>query len=365
VFQFFVSTVLIVATIVVYRQLHYMQNKKLGYDKNQVVYLPDAYLLGKSQDAFRNQLLRDNRVIAVSIARQVPGSSSMDGTEIYPKNMQNPATIHANIYHVDYDFLKTLGIPMATGRFLSREYRTDSGAVVINEAAVNALGWAGTDPLGKQIVRSGQKIFTVVGVVKDFHYTSVKQKIAPLIMLLGNNYGGIALKIKTTDLKPFLADLKHNWDAYAPDGPFSYQFMDDQFASLYAAEQTTGRIFTAFTSVAILIACLGLFGLAAFVTEQRTREIGIRKVLGAPVNTLLLLVSREFLKLVLIAFLIATPVAAWAMHYWLTDFAYRVSLSPWMFLAAGAAAIGVAVLTVSFQAIRAAVANPIHSLKAE
>ncbi len=368
VFQFFVSTALIIATIIVYKQLHFMQDKKLGYDKNQVLYLQDTYLIGNNQNAFKQQLLKDNRVVNASLGRYVPGGASIDGTEIYPKNTstgQNGKEIHANIYHIDYDYVPTLGIKVVTGRNFSREFPSDSFAVVINEAAVNDLGWNGTNPIGKTIVRSGQHEFKVVGVVADFHYASVKQKIAPLMLLLGNNGGGIIVKVKTADIQELLADVKKQWDALKPAGPFSYYFLDDKFASLYAAEQRTGQIFTAFAVIAIVIASLGLFGLAAFITEQRTKEIGIRKVLGASMQQVLILVSKEFLYLVGIAFIISVPVTWWAMSKWLQDFAYRVNISWWVFALAGFTAIFIALLTVSFQALKAAVANPVKSLRSE
>lgn len=366
VFQFFVSTALIIATIIVYQQLNYMQNKKLGYDKEQVLFLPDGRLMGNNQDAFRQQVLQDGRVVAASISRYVPGSDMMDGTQVHPVNENgNGAEIHMNIYHVDYDYLKTLGMQMKQGRFFSKAFSTDSQAVVINEAAVHELGWNKTDPVGRTIVRSGQKASKVVGVIKDFNYTSAKQRIAPLMMMLGNNYGGLIIKIKTNDIPGFLNDLKTKWNAFNPQGPLSYTFLDDNFAALYASELRTQQIFSAFAVIAIIIAGLGLFGLSAFVIEQRTKEIGIRKVLGASVQNILLLVSREFLSLVVIAFFIAVPVAYWAMHQWLQGYAYRIDIGAGIFIIAGFSTVLIAVITISFQSIKAAIANPVKSLRTE
>ncbi|HXR84409.1 MAG TPA: ABC transporter permease [Hanamia sp.] len=368
VFQFFVSTALIIATIIVYQQLHYMQNKKLGYDKNQVLYLPDARLLGKNQDAFEQEILKDSRVVSASISRYVPGGKMLDGTQIYPKNEtanENSAEIHSNIYHIDYDYVRTLGIHMIKGRNFSKDFPTDSSAVIINEAAVRQLGWSGTNPIGKTIVRSGQQQMKVVGVFADFNYASAKQEIAPMMMMLGGNYGGLIIKIKTTDVKGFLADLNKQWRAFNPAGPLEYNFLDEQFAKLYASEQHTQKIFTAFAVLAIIIASLGLFGLSAFVIEQRTKEIGIRKVLGASVQNVLLLVSKEFLVLVGIAFLISVPVTWFAMHKWLQDFAYRIHISIWIFGLTGIAVLLIALITISFQAIKAAIANPVKSLRSE
>jgi putative ABC transport system permease protein len=343
-----------------------MQNKKLGYDKDHVLYLPDAYLLGSKQDAFKEDLIRDGRVISASIARSVPGSVNIDGTEIFPKNENgNGAEIHSNIYHIDYDFLHTLNIPVAQGRNFSKEFPTDSSAVLINEAAVRQLGWSRLNPLGRSIVRSGQNEYKVVGVVADFHYASLKQKIAPLMMLLGKNYGGLIIKLKTGDIKLYIDDLKRKWNSFHPDGAFTYQFLDENFASLYAAEQSTGQIFTSFTIVAILIASLGLFGLAAFVTEQRTKEIGIRKVLGASVRQLLILVTKDFLYLVGAAFILSIPLSWWVMNDWLQYFAYRIKINMWVFPIAGMSAVLIALLTISFRAIKASMANPVTSLKTE
>ncbi|HEY4289484.1 MAG TPA: ABC transporter permease [Puia sp.] len=392
VFQFFVSIGLIVATLVVYRQLHFMQDRRLGYDKDQVVYLQDTRLLGQNQEAFRSQLLQDRRVVDATISWCVPGSGNMNGTEIYPKKDAlggagstsgtdghdgaggsgnaggadaNGKEIHSNIYNVDYDYVPTLGLKIVQGRNFTRGFPTDSTGVIINQAAVSDLGWDHTNPIGRTIVRSGRKEYKVIGVVADFHYLSVKEKIAPLMLLMGNNYGGMLVKVNTADIRGFIEDVKKKWEAFSPAGPFGYYFLDEKFEKLYTTERRTGRLFTAFTLIAILIAGLGLFGLAAYIVEQRTREIGIRKVLGASVSSLLLLVSREFLLLVGLAFLIAVPVTWWGMHQWLQDFAYRAPISWWIFPVAGAAALAIAIATISFQAVKAAISNPMKSLRTE
>jgi putative ABC transport system permease protein len=366
VFQFFVSTALIIATIIIFQQLHYMQNKKLGYDKDQVLFLPDARLLEKNQTAFEQQLLQNSRVVSASISRSVPGGDIMDGTEIYPKNeTSNGTEIHANISHVDYDYVRTLGIHVIQGRNFSKDFPTDSSAVVINEAAVKKLGWSNDNAIGKTIVRSGQQEFKVIGVVADFNYASVKQEVAPMLMMLGNNFGGLVVKIKTTDIKGFLGDLKEQWAAFNPPGPLEYNFLDEKFAALYASEQRTKQIFSAFAVLAIIIAGLGLFGLSASVIEQRTKEIGVRKVLGASVQQVLLLVSKDFLLLVGIAFILSIPVTWWAMNAWLKDFAYRINIGAVVFIMAGVAALLIAFITISFQAIKAAMANPVKSLRNE
>jgi len=338
----------------------------LGYDTDHVLYLPDARLLGHDQTAFELQLLKDSRVVSATISRSVPGGEIVDGTEIYPKNENSNGTeIHVNIYHVDYDYLRTLGIKTIRGRNFSKEFPTDSSAIVINESAVNQLGWTNDNAVGKSIVRSGQQELKVIGVVADFNYASLKEKIEPMMMLLGNNAGGLILKIKTGDIAGFLSDLRRQWNSFSPPGPLGYNFLDEKFASLYASEQRTQKIFTAFTLLAIVIATLGLFGLSAFVLEQRRKEIGIRKVLGASARRVLLMVSKEFLSLVTIAFIISVPVTWWSMHAWLQDFAYRTDIDIWIFIVAGGAAITIAFLTISVQAIKAAMANPVKSLRTE
>ncbi len=367
VFQFFVSTSLIISTMIIHQQLGYLQHKNLGYTKEQVLVIPDGRLLGNNQDAFRQSVLSDSRVIAASISRSVPGDNFMGGTQVYPENKGgNGQEIHINIYQVDYDYLKTLGMHMVKGRYFSRDYGSDSASgVVINEAAVRELGWGHTDPIGKTIVRSGQLRYTVVGVVGDFNYTSAKQKVAPLMMLLGYNYGGLIVKAATSDMPGLLADLKKKWDSFTPLGPFNYSFLDDKYAALYASEMNTKRVFSAFALLAIIIAGLGLFGLSAFVIEQRTKEIGIRKVMGASVQNILVLVSKEFLLLVALAFLLAIPVTYWAMHNWLAHYAYRIHIGAGIFMIAGCSALFIAGFTISFRALKSALANPVHALRTE
>jgi len=368
VFQFFISTSLIIATMVVYRQLNYMQNIKLGYDKEQVLVINDAYSLGNNLDAFKRTLLSDTRVTNATVTGSVPGGRSMDGTQIYAKEFsdkQEHKEIHTSIFHVEDSYLNTLGIKMAKGRNFSSAMPGDSSAVVVNEALVRDIGWGDTDPIGKTIVRSGQREFKVVGVVKDFHYKSVKEKIAPLMFLPGRSNMLMAVKVKSADVKGFLADVKNQWDTYRATAPFSYSFLDEQYAALYNSEQRTGQIFTSFAIVAIIIASLGLFGLAAFSIRQRVKEIGIRKVLGASSGTITGMLSAEFLKLVGVAIVLSIPVTWYAMHKWLQDFAYRIDISWWVFAMAGVIALLVAFVTVSFQSVKAALANPVKSLRSE
>jgi putative ABC transport system permease protein len=367
VFQFFISIVLIIATLIVYRQLHFMQDKHLGYDKDQVVFVQDTRLLGNREEAFRQQLLQDKRVVRATLSENAPGSGNRGGTQVFPKETGpgNGRDMHIDIFNIDYDFVPTLGLEIVKGRNFTRGFSTDSTGVLINETAVEDLGWGHTNPIGKVIGRTATRSYTVVGVVRDFHYLSVKEKIAPLMMMLGNNGRGILVKVNGSDMAGFLNSAKNDWAAFKSEGPFNYYFLDDKFASLYESEQRTGSIFTSFTIIALLIAGLGLFGLAAYMVEQRTREIGIRKVLGASVSSVLLLVSKEFMLMVGIAFLLAIPFSWWPMNHWLQGFPYRVPVSWWLFPLAGVAALTIAIITVSLQAAKAATSNPIDSLRSE
>ncbi|MDB5023974.1 MAG: macB 8 [Mucilaginibacter sp.] len=370
VFQFAISTGLIIATFIVYQQLHYMQNKKLGYDKDQVLVIYDTNTLGNNINAFKQQLLTDSRVVNATISGNVPGTNSMGGTEIYSPDMTNSkgsrSEIQCGIYWVDNAYLPTLGIKLASGRNFFPPSPADSISVIVNEAAIRDLGFGNANPLGKTIVRSGQHHFTIVGVVKDFNYRSAKQNIAPLMMLPStNSKGAIMVKVKTADVHQLVADIKTKWDSYNASAPFSYSFLDQQYASLYKIEQRTGQIFTSFAIIAVIIASLGLFGLAAFMIRQRVKEIGIRKVLGASTVSITSMLSVEFLKLIVIAALISFPITWFAMYKWLQDFAYRITIQWWVFVAAGLIALLVAGITISFQSIKAALANPVKSLRSE
>jgi len=369
VFQFAISTALIIATFIVFQQLHFMQNKKLGYDKNQVLVINDAFTLGNNVNAFKQQLLNDNRVVNATISGNIPGYDNIGGTEIYAKEVADKGantTIVCNIYWISNSYIPTLGMQLAKGRNFYPVGPADSASVIINEAAMRDLGFGHSDPIGKTIIRSGQRHYNIVGVVKDFNYTSAKQRIAPLMMLATQyNAGSLIVRIKTTDVHQLINDIKNQWAGYNSPAPFSYSFLDDQFASLYSSEQRTGRIFTSFSIIAIIIASLGLFGLVAFMVRQRVKEIGIRKVLGASTGSITTMLSKEFLQLILIAALISYPVTWFAMNKWLQDFAYRINIQWWVFVLAGVIALFVAAITISFQSIKAALANPVKSLRSE
>jgi putative ABC transport system permease protein len=254
------------------------------------------------------------------------------------------------------------------GRNFSKQYGGDSAAVIINESAARILGFA--DPLGKKIYSSNgtagaSTAFTIVGVVKNFNFESLRQNIGPLCFRLGYNKWVTAFKVSASDVTNLLAMISSKWKAMAPGMPFSYQFLDDAFDSMYRTEQKVGKVALSFAILAIFIACLGLFGLAAYMAEQRTKEIGVRKVLGASVPNIVTMLSKDFARLVMISALIAFPVAGFAMHRWLQDFAYRIDLAWWIFVCAAVITLLIAVGTVLFQAIKAALANPVKSLRTE
>jgi putative ABC transport system permease protein len=369
VFQFAVSSALIVATLVVYEQLGYMQNKDLGYSKDQVLVIKDTRLLRANEKIFRDQVAGDSRVISASISAHMPGEANLDGTQAFAKEQrakENGSEIHIDIFRVDYDYLATLGISVAYGRNFSRDFPSDSAAVVINQTAAYELGWTPETAIDKVLVRSGREEYRVVGVVNDFNYASPRQRVGPLVMMLRYNRGSILVKLQATDIQSFLVDAKTKWDQLAASDnavPFSYTFLDEKFDALYVDEERTGRIFTAFASIAIVIAGLGLFGLSTFSAEQRVREIGIRKVLGASAQQVLLMLSKQFMLLVLMAFLIATPLVTWGMNQWLEDFAYRVEIRWWIFVVAAMISFAIAFVSMSVQAVKAAVANPVATLR--
>ncbi len=369
VFQFFISVTLIIGTIVVYQQMKYIQNKKLGYDKEQLITIPNSWALGKNEQAYKQELLRDPRILnATSSWFKPAGPTNTNNAMVYPEGHDNQAmkTIE---YHIDEQYIPTLGMQMAIGRNFSKDFAMDSLGMIINESAVKAFGWNMTDAIGKKLVRvnsdKGTNVaFHVVGVVKDFNFNSLHNPISPLLMTLQPE-GGLIFKVNTTDISGLLATMKKRWDAFNTGESFSYSFMDDLYNKTYAAEQKTGTILNIFSALTIFVACLGLFGLATYAAEQRKKEIGVRKVLGASVSQITNLLSKEFLKLVLIASLIAFPAAWWAMNQWLQSFAYRINISWWIFAIAGISALMVALITVSFQAIKAAIANPVTSLRSE
>jgi len=370
VFQFWISIILIIGTIVIYKQLNYIQNKKLGYNRDQVLVLENTDPLGSQSKAFENELQKVPGVLSVTMTGYLPTSDWRSDSPLFPEaTLDQKSAVSSQIWTVDENYIPTLGMQIVKGRNFSKQFLTDSSGVIINESAAKMLGFA--DPINKPLYYltdiSKKQIATyhIVGVVKDFNYNSLRQNVTPLALFYGNQISKIALKINTANVKGLIAQIENKWKTMAPGQPFSYAFMNEQFNNLYRTEQRISQISITFSILAILIACLGLFGLVTYAAEQRIKEIGIRKVLGASVANLVGMLSKDFLKLVIISAVIAFPVAWWAMHKWLEDFAYRVQIGWWIFVVAGISALLIALLTVSFQAIKAALANPVKNLRTE
>jgi putative ABC transport system permease protein len=369
VFQFFVSVSLIIGTIVVYQQMKYIQTKDLGYNKEQLITIPNSYALGKNEQVFKQQMLQDPRIVSATTSWYKPaGPSNYNNGLAFPQG--NDKQIVSGVdYHIDEQYIPTMGMQMISGRNFSKDFATDSSAIILNETAARALGWNALTAIGKTVIRQNSDKgdnfpFHVIGVIKNFNFRSLHETISPLYMTLQPE-GGLIFKIKTTDVAGLLTTMKRQWDSYKTEESFEYNFMDDLFNNTYATEQKTGTILNIFSILTIFVACLGLFGLATYTAEQRTKEIGIRKVLGASVTQITQMLSKEFVKLVLIASAIAFPVAWWAMSKWLQSFAYRINISWWVFITAGSAALLIALITVSVQAIKAATANPVKNLRTE
>lgn len=370
VFQFATSIFLIIGTIIIFRQLNFIQTKNLGFNKDQVLIINDAYVLKKNTEVFKNEVIQLPGVISGTLSAYLPVSQSSRNDNTYSKEavMDSKNALSMQTWSIDYDYFKTIGIQLKKGRNFSKDFGTDSTGVIINESTEKLLGY--DDAIGKNIYSipndNGKPVvYTIVGVAKNFNFESLHETVGPLMFMLRRSTGLASFKIRPDNVTALIKSIEAKWKSFAPEMPFSYRFMDDSFARMYTAEQRVGKIALIFSVLAILIACLGLFGLATFIAEQRTREIGIRKVLGASVNGIVQLLSKDFIILVMIAFVIAAPLAWWAMNTWLRDFAYRIDISWWIFLLAIGIALFIALATTSFQAIKAAIANPVKNLRTE
>jgi putative ABC transport system permease protein len=370
VFQFATSIFLIVGTIVVYEQLNYIQTKNLGYNKDQVLIINGISSLNNNATAFKNEVSQLPGVVSATLSGYLPVKDSYRSDNSYSKDAVMTATNGFDMqrWYIDYDYIKTLGMQIIKGRNFSKDFPTDSNAIIINETTEKILGYA--DPVGKKVYttidnKGNTMPLTIIGVVKNFNFESLHEDIGPLSFRLGGGDGLGVFKVHTSNIQQLVAQIQNNWKTLAPGLPFSYRFLNESFNEMYRAEQRVGKIALIFSVLAIFIACLGLFGLATFIAEQRTKEIGIRKVLGASVQGIVQMLSKDFIKLVTIAFVFAAPLAWWAMHSWLRDFAYRIDIEWWMFAAAGLGALLIALITVSFQAIKAALTNPVKSLRTE
>jgi putative ABC transport system permease protein len=367
--QFTISIVLIITTVIVFQQLNFMQKKSLGFDKERILIMPYNLDVSKQYETFRNELLRNSAFKNIACSSRIPSGRLLDnmGASTLSGDSMRPTSTDIKYVAVDFDFIPTYGITMASGRNFSRGYGTDTAAFVLNESAAKALGWTNQNAIGKDFKYGVQKGH-IIGVVNDFHFESLHQQIVPMVMEILppsiNQFNNVSIKI-SGDISSALSHLETTWRRLLPEEPYEFNFLDEKFGKLYESEQKQGTIFIVFACIAIFIASLGLFGLSAFTITQRVKEIGVRKVLGANVGSIVALLSKDFLKLVMIAAIIAFPVAWIAMHSWLSDFAYRISIQWWVFVLAGILAALIAFITVSFQAIKAATANPVKSLRTE
>ncbi|WP_339815346.1 ABC transporter permease [uncultured Imperialibacter sp.] len=375
VLQFSISIFLVVGTLIVFDQLDYIQTKKLGYDREQLIVLQNTYVLDKSIESFKNEVVANSYFKSGSISGFLPIRSNSNNSAMFPgRNPKSNSTTSLAMFYVDYDYIPTLGMELLEGRNFSKDFGADSTGVIINEATAKQFGIA-DDPIGQELgTFDGDdsdpedlriKVFKVIGVVKDFHFESLKTDIRPAVIFLGESTSRITFKLNTIEYAEAISFLHSKWDEFAPGQPFEYAFYDEEFNAEYKAEEKIGEIFGIFAGLAIFIACLGLFGLAAFTAEQRTKEVGIRKVLGASIGSIILLLSKEFMKLVLIAFVITVPLAWFAMDAWLQDFAYRTTIGAGVFALAGGLSFVIAWLTMSVHSFKAAAMNPSSSLRTE
>ncbi len=366
--QFSISIILIICTGVVYRQLKYIQSKSLGYDRDHIVTMNYAGSLTPQYDAFRNELLKQSSIRQVARSSRIPTGRLLDsmGAEAQVGDSLSPTSVVIKMVGIDHDFIDTYHMKLVAGRNFSRDFRTDdTAAYVLNESAVRMIGWKSPKEAIDKNFKYGRQSGKVIGVLRDFHFESMHEAIVPMVFFMRQGYNRLSVKISGDQMQAALAHLEKTWNRFAPETPFTYTFLDESFDQLYKSEQRQSGIFTTFAGIAIFIACLGLFGLAAFTAEQRTKEIGIRKVVGASVPNIVMLLSKDFLKLVGWSVLIAAPVAWWAMHRWLEDFAYRTRM-PWeLFVLAGFIALLIALCTISYQAFKAASANPVKALRTE
>jgi putative ABC transport system permease protein len=370
IFQFAVSVFLIISTLVVYQQLRYIKSKDLGYAKNQVLVVEDVYLLGNKRKVFKEQVKAIPQTEQATLSSFLPTPSSRsDNSFLLNENRSQEKAVQMQEWQADFDYVNTMGLELVAGRDFDARYGTDSMAIIVNETVVKKMNSTLTEVLGKQLVDinqgDGDLIYTIIGVVKDFNFETLHSEVTALGIFPDDNAGRMAVKMGDGDLDDTLAQMEQLWNQMAPGKPFSYYFMDDSFNQSYDAEQRLGNIFVIFTLLSICIACLGLFGLAAFNAQKRVKEIGVRKVLGASVGQITYRLSMDFLKLVFISIGVALPLGWFVMNRWLEDFAYRIDIPWWSFPLAALIAVTIAVLTVSYQSIKAAIVNPVKSLRTE
>jgi len=370
VFQFSISIFLIIGTLIIYNQLKYIQNKDLGYNRDHVLCIWDVYTLGDKAKSFKHEVNQIAGVQSSTLTSALPTSNYGNTSTIFKDPVvDQKRSLMTQEWNIDEDYIPTLGIKIKDGRNFLSQMKTDSDALVINETAARMLQFK--NPLNQLVyVPQDQnakilKPYHIIGVVKDFNFQSLRDNVTPLVFYYSEDRGALSVRINSANIPALLDLMKAKWHNFSPNQQFNYSFMDKDFEAMYRSEQRMGTISVIFTSFAIIIACLGLFGLAAYAAEQRTKEIGVRKVLGASIGAIVSMLSKDFIKLVIISIIIASPLAWWAMHYWLQNFAYRQNIQWWVVAVAGIAAILIAFITISFQSIKAALTNPVKSLRSE
>ena len=374
VIQFTASIILIVGTLVIYRQLNFIQNKKLGFNKEQVILVEDVYALDDNIEVFKNQILQNSNVLSATITSFLPVSSSRSDSGFWPEGEQPDElnSVSMQTWSVDHEYIPTMGMEIKEGRNFSMDFPSDSTGIIINERAAQLFGYE--NPIGKKVYtfddfgpdnNPSMISYEIVGVVKNFNFESLHENIGALSMRIGHSRRFACFRTNTGNISSVLADIEARWKELGPGQPFQYSFLDDRFNRMYSQESRIGKIAFTFAGLAIFVASLGLFGLAAFTAEQRTKEIGVRKVMGASVASIVILLSKEFGKLILIALVFAIPVSWYFMNGWLQDFHFRVNLGPGVFIIAGAITLLIAWVTMSWQSIKVAIANPVDSLRNE
>lgn len=371
VFQFAISVFLIVSTLVVYQQLKFIQNKDLGFSKDQVLIVNDVYSLGDRMESFKAEVKKLGFVKNATLSSFFPTPSNRSDSTFAP---EEGATTQENAlsmqrWGVDYDYVSTMDFEIIAGRDFDRTFKNDSTSMIINESALSVIGLTPEEAIGKRYTpdmgEENPEYLTIIGVVKDFHFSPFRDEIESLSLYLSERAGALAIKLQGDRFSNAIGSIEGIWNEIAPGQPFDYYFMEDSFNDTYKSEQRLGHIFIIFTTLSILIACLGLFGLAAFNAEKRTKEIGVRKVLGASVGQISYRLTVDFLKLVGIGICISLPLGWYAMNKWLEDFSYRIEIGVWVFFLAAFLAILISILTVSYQSIKAAIVNPVKSLRTE
>ncbi len=363
VFQFTTSVVLIISTFVIYRQVEYILNKKVGFDKDQVILIQGTNTLDKKIKTFKDELLQLSQVKSVTISDYLPiRGTKRNGNGFWNEGKDKvDHSVGVQIWRVDYDYIKTMGMKIVEGRNFSENMASDSSGIIINQTMAKKLGLK--DPIGKGI--QNNRVWNVVGVVEDFHFESLRDQIGPLCFVLGNNSNIVSVKVNSSSTSSVIQSIDGIWKKFSPNQPIRYTFLNESFARMYDDVQRMGRIFISAAGLAIIVACLGLFALSAFMVEQRSKEISIRLVLGASLNTIFNMLTFNFLKLVVISIIVAVPIAWYVMHNWLQNFTYRTEITWDVFVIAGGLSILIALITISYQSIRAAFVNPVENLKAE